>query len=101
MPSVCLFYRVSDSLLVYIGNQAFFTDFIVLALQEGRIAVYFNDFAGILAFDTAVGITSQTYNDSRIHQLRLVFRGQEDINERLELVVDNSERVTVQGIPIE
>ena len=91
--------RVSDALLVYLGDPTNLqgADFIVLSLQDGHIAVYFNNLGGLSAF-TAVEMTSGVYNDSELHQIRLVFRSQADRTKRLELLVDNSERVTVTSM---
>ncbi len=93
-----LLYSVSDSLLAYIGDPTNLqgADFVVLGLQGGRIAVYFNDLGGF--GNTAIGITELTYNDSEIHQIRMVFQGQEEVGSgQLELVVDSNERVIITG----
>ena len=66
-------------------------DFLYLGVEGGRMVMKFNNFGG-LDFTTVSGASSVQVNDTEIHSVQVQFR-----SETVELLVDNWDRVTVNG----
>lgn len=66
-------------------------DFLYLGMKGGRLVVQFNNLGG-LDFST-VGTSNVHVNDTELHRVQVLFR-----SEMVDMLVDNSDRVTVAGL---
>lgn len=67
-------------------------DFLYLGVEGGHLVVKFNTFGGLEGF-TITGTSNVRVNDTELHQVQVLFRSR-----TVDLLVDNSDRVTVAGM---
>lgn len=87
---------VSDAIVIFtaeVDNEVGVGyDFLYLGVEGGHLVVKFNNLGGLEA-STLTGTSNVRVNDTELHQVQVLFR-----SGTVDLLVDNSDRITVAGL---